>query len=95
MKKLTLEQMHIISGSGGAPATGANAAGAGAIVGAIAGIPAGPAGVISGAIVGGLGVAIGSTAPATKPADYPSESWNYSLGRECIWDKFNDNDICY
>lgn len=64
MKELNLIQMEMVSGADGAPATVANAAGAGATLGAIAGIPGGPPGVLFGAAFGGLGVAIGSTVPS-------------------------------
>ncbi|MDC7872111.1 microcin H47 [Pantoea ananatis] len=66
MKELSIQEMNIVSGAGGAPVTTANNAGEMAIIGAIAGIPGGPWGVVAGAVVGGLGASL-PTPPVPAP----------------------------
>lgn len=105
MKELTNKHLKMVSGAGGdigreiAQGIGA---GAGTFLG-------GGPGALVGQIAGGQVYDWASTKtpdPAMspsglggtlqqKPADLPSEAWNAKAGRECYWDPFNDNDVCY
>ncbi len=61
MIALNTDKMHLPGRGNGAPATVANAVGAGVALGALAGIPGGPLGVIGSAFMGGMMTAIGAT----------------------------------